>query len=186
MSITTKTGDKGQTSLFSGERVWKDDLRVDAYGTLDELDANIGVAKHYIQEPLIRSQLVDLQNLLFRVMGELASKSKEYVIPICESDVLNITETSRSYEAKMDLKGFVVPGSTKASARLDVCRTLARRAERRVIALSHSEEVSPTILEFCNRLSDFFFILARYVEHLEDAIVYKTKPDLVDCKGDKK
>ena len=185
MSITTKTGDKGQTSLWSGERVWKDDLRVDAYGTLDELDAHIGVAKHFIQQNDILELLIDLQNKLYRVMGQLASKSKEYVIPICISDAEALTDVIREYEARLQLKGFVIPGSTAPSAHLDVCRTIARRAERRVIALSRTEELAPALLEFCNRLSDFFFILARWVEHLEGAIVYKTKPETIDCKGDK-
>ena len=185
MSITTKTGDKGQTSLWSGERVWKDDLRVEAYGTLDELDANIGVAKHFITQDYVLDLLLDLQNKLYRVMGQLASKSKEYVIPICLSDAEAITDVIREYESKLQLKGFVIPGSIVASAHLDVCRTVARRAERRVIALSQVETVDSAVLEFCNRLSDFFFILARWVEHLEGAIVYKTKPDTIDCKGDK-
>jgi len=184
MSITTKTGDRGQTSLWSGERVWKDDLRVDAYGSLDELDAHIGDAKHYVAEPEIKALLVDVQNKLYRVMGQLASKSAEYVIPICLSDAEALTKCIADYEQIVKLKGFVIPGSIPASAKLDICRTIARRAERRVIALSHVEEVPPAVMEFCNRLSDFFFIIARYLEHLSSAIVYKTKPDIIDCKGE--
>ncbi|MDZ4122288.1 MAG: cob(I)yrinic acid a,c-diamide adenosyltransferase [Candidatus Cloacimonadaceae bacterium] len=183
MSITTKTGDKGQTSLWSGERVWKDDLRVDAYGSLDELDAHIGEAKHFVKEPELQQLLIDLQNKLYRVMGQLASKSKEYVIPICQSDADQLTVIIQKYEEIVQLKGFVVPGSILASAKLDICRTIARRAERRLIALSKTETIAPALLEFCNRLSDFFFILARYTEYLENAIVYKTKPDSIDCKG---
>ncbi len=185
MSITTKTGDKGQTSLWSGERVFKDDLRVEAYGSLDELDAHIGDARHVVKQAEVVALLVDIQNKLYRVMGQLASKSKEYVIPICLSDAEEITNIIRNYEAQINLKGFVIPGSIPASAKLDICRTIARRAERRVIALSRAEEVAPAVLEFCNRLSDFFFILARYTEYTEDAIIYKTKPDVIDCKGDK-
>ncbi len=184
MSISTKTGDKGQTSLWSGERVGKDDLRVDAYGTLDELDAHIGEARHYVKQQDIAALLTDVQNKLYRVMGQLASKSKEYVIPICPSDAEALTEQIHAYEQEIGLKGFVIPGSILASAKLDICRTIARRAERRIIALSRHEEVAPAVMEFCNRLSDFFFILARYTEHLEGAIVYKTKPDSIDCKGD--
>ncbi|PKN80658.1 MAG: ATP:cob(I)alamin adenosyltransferase [Candidatus Cloacimonetes bacterium HGW-Cloacimonetes-1] len=184
MSITTKTGDQGQTSLWSGERVWKDDIRVDAYGTLDELDAQIGVAKHYIKQTDILELLLDLQNKLYRVMGQLASRSKEYVVPICISDAEALTNVIREYESRLHLTGFVIPGSTIPSAHLDVCRTIARRAERRVIALSRTEELAPALLEFCNRLSDFFFMMARWVEHLDGAIVYKTKPDMIDCKGD--
>jgi len=186
MSITTKTGDKGQTSLWSGERIWKDDLRVDAYGTLDELDAHVGDARNYITDPEIKNLLIDIQNKLYRVMGQLASKSREYVFPLCKTDVQDLTDTVYKYEQIVDLKGFVIPGSIKSSAKLDICRTIARRAERRIIELSHKEDVPEVILEFCNRLSDFFFILARFVEFKENAIVYKTKPEYPGCEGDKK
>lgn len=184
MSISTKTGDKGQTSLYSGERVWKDDLRVDAYGTLDELDAHIGEAKHLVMDSELKATLIDIQNKLYRVMGQLASKSADYAIPICYSDAEALTSLVHRYEDIVGLKGFVIPGSLPASAKLDVCRTIARRAERRIIALSRTEEVAPELMEFCNRLSDFLYIAARYTEHLENAIVYKTRPEKVDCKGD--
>ncbi len=182
MSITTKTGDKGQTSLFSGERVYKDDARVDAYGSLDELDAHIGEAKHYVPED-IREELIALQNRLFSAMGQLASRGVAYPYPICRADEEYLTGRIRFYEERLQLKGFVVPGSLPGSAKLDICRTIARRAERRVIALSRQEELAPELLGFVNRLSDYFFILARWVEHLSDAIVYKTKPAEPGCNN---
>lgn len=185
MSITTKTGDRGQTSLYSGERVWKDDARVDAYGSIDELDAHIGDAKHLILYPELHDLLIDLQNQLYRVMGELASPGTIYPYPICASDVEEITERIRAFEALTPITGFVIPGSTPASAKLDICRTIARRAERRVISLSRHESVPETILSFVNRLSDYFFIMARHIEHKEGALTYKTKPDSIDCKGDR-
>ena len=160
------------TSLFSGERVYKDDLRVDAYGSLDELDAQIGDAKHLVPEAL-KAELIDIQRQLYRAMGNLASKSGEYPLPLLEADVETLTNRIHDYESKLNLKGFVVPGSLPASAKLDICRTIARRAERRVIALSRVEEVPSAILGFVNRLSDYFFITARWVEDLEGAIVYK-------------
>ena len=83
MSISTKTGDHGQTSLLNGERVWKDDLRVDAYGTLDELDAQISEAAHTIGDPSVLNVIKKLQNDLYRIMGELASTDPDYSIPIC-------------------------------------------------------------------------------------------------------
>ncbi len=181
MSITTKTGDRGQTSLFSGERVYKDDLRVDAYGSLDELDAHIGEAKHLVP-PELKEELIELQNKLFRVMGTLASPSREYPVPICKEDVDALTDRVHYYEDKLNLQGFVVPGSLPESAKLDICRTIARRAERRIIALSRKEEVPEILLSFVNRLSDYFFILARTVEALSGAIVYKTKPAEPGCK----
>ena len=177
MSITTKGGDKGQTSLYSGERVMKSDLRVDSYGTLDELDAFIGEAKHYVEDEEVYHLLIATQNKLYRVMGQLATPSSEYPMPVCESEVDEITQTIRDYEAKVDLKGFVIPGSCPASAKLDICRTIARRAERRVIALSEQAEVPETLMKYINRLSDFFFILARYIEVKQGVLTYKTKTD---------
>lgn len=178
MSITTKGGDGGQTSLYSGERVSKSDLRVDAYGTLDELDAFIGEAKHHISNPDIVTLLIDVQNKLYRVMGQLASPSVEYPLPICPSEVEEITDSIHSFEAKLNLQGFVIPGACLASARLDICRTIVRRAERRVIALSQVSEVPPTLMQYVNRLSDFFFILARTIEDMEGVLTYKTKPNI--------
>lgn len=177
MSITTKGGDKGQTSLYTGERVWKDDLRVDAYGSLDELDAQIGESKHHIQNPGIVEQLISIQNGLYRVMGQLATKGDAYPYPVCAKDVEGLTEIIHSYEAKVPLTGFVVPGSCLPSARLDVCRTVARRAERRIIALSHAEELAPELLGYVNRLSDLFFILARFIEQELGVLTYKSKPE---------
>lgn len=180
MSITTKGGDKGQTSLYTGERVWKDDQRVDAYGTLDELDAFIGEAKHHISSTSIKEILIIVQKNLYRVMGQLATKAGSYPYPLCEKDVDRITDTIRSFEAKLNLKGFVIPGSTIPSAKLDICRTIARRAERRIIALSHSEEVAAEVLGYVNRLSDLFFILARTVEAELGALKYVEKPQ-IEC-----
>jgi cob(I)alamin adenosyltransferase len=172
MSISTKTGDAGQTGLFTGERVWKDDLRVDAYGTLDELDAHIGEAKHVIHDDNLRHLLIDIQQDLYRIMAQLASRNEPYAHPITQTEVEKLTELVYDYEQKMGLKGFVLPGSTAPSAKLDVCRAIARRAERRIVTLSKAEEVPETILQYINRLSDFFFILARWIEWKADAIVY--------------
>ena len=177
MSITTKGGDKGQTSLYSGERVLKSDLRVDAYGTLDELDAFIGEAKHHVDDEEVRTLLIDTQNRLYRVMGQLATPSMEYPMPVCESEVEEIPATIRHFEDYVNLKGFVIPGSCLASARLDICRTVARRAERRVIALSQVADVPETLMKYVNRLSDFFYILARYIEVKQGVLTYKTKPE---------
>jgi len=177
MSITTKGGDKGKTSLYTGERVSKSDLRVEAYGSLDELDAFIGEAKHHVSDAIVLELLLDTQNRLYRVMGELATPDGSYPMPICESEVEEITRTIRDYEESLDLKGFVIPGSSVASARLDICRTVARRAERRVIALAQSSEISAHLLKYVNRLSDFFYILARHLEDKEGVLRYKTKPE---------
>jgi cob(I)alamin adenosyltransferase len=172
MSITTKTGDGGQTSLFSGERVWKDDLRVDAYGTLDELDAHIGEAKHVIHDVNLRHILIDIQKDLYRIMGQLSSKDGSFPNPLKVEEAEKLTELVHDCEHRVNLQGFVLPGSTTQSAKLDVCRTIARRAERRIITLSQKEEVPEAILSYVNRLSDFFFIMARWIEKKDDAITY--------------
>ncbi|MBP7310850.1 MAG: cob(I)yrinic acid a,c-diamide adenosyltransferase, partial [Candidatus Cloacimonetes bacterium] len=164
MSITTKGGDKGQTSLYTGQRVWKDDLRVDAYGTLDELDALIGESRHHIASEEIKQILSGIQKNLYRVMGQLATKDSSYPYPICAVEVEEITTLIRDYEAKLNLKGFVIPGTTIPSAKLDICRTVARRAERRAVALARNEIVPEELMQFINRLSDLFFILARSIE----------------------
>ena len=128
MSITTKTGDGGQTSLYSGQRVWKDELRVDAYGTLDELDAHIGDACHLIEDDELVQSLRGVQNLLYRAMGQLATLGEGFPYPICATDAEQLTSMIHGLEEQTPITGFVIPGSLPASARLDICRTIARRA----------------------------------------------------------
>lgn len=176
MSITTKTGDGGQTSLYSGERVWKDDLRVRAYGALDELDAHLGDARHQIADARALAILLGIQNALYRVMGELATPGGGYPHPVTDVDVEAIGKLILELETATPVTGFVVPGSLPASARLDICRTVARRAEREVVALARAETVSPPLRRFVNRLSDLLFILARSLEAKEGAIRYKQTP----------
>lgn len=181
MSISTKTGDRGQTSLYSGERVSKDDLRVEAYGTLDELDAHIGVAKHLLDDAALRDFLIEVQNTLFRAMGTLASKEQPYPYPLCAQDAEVLTTKVHELEAVVELTGFVVPGSTPASAQMDICRTVARRAERRIIALAAVENVPEAVLQYVNRLSDLLYIIARYLEKRDGKLIYKTKPLNPEC-----
>lgn len=173
MSIVTATGDQGQTSLFSGERVWKDDLRVEAYGCLDELDAHVADARHLVQNSRVREILEQIQNQLGRVMGQLASRSAAFPKAITTADVQEVSSLIRSLEEKTPLHGLVIIGSLPASAKLDICRTIARRAERRIVSLARAESVAEELLQYVNRLSDLFFILARGLEAAEGAIRYK-------------
>lgn len=173
MSISTKTGDKGTTSLWSGERVSKDDHRVEAYGTVDELDSHIGEAKHYVKIEKVKEILEKVQNDLMKVMGELAALSKEYLIPLKNEDIEWLTGLVYEFEQIVQLKGFVIPGNTIQSAKLDICRTIARRAERRVIALSHDSVVDPLVMQYINRLSDLLYIMARAEEKAVGAIKCK-------------
>ena len=165
MSIITKSGDRGKTSLYSGERVYKDDLRVEAYGTLDELNAWIGECRNYLSDLRQKENLLKIQKTLFRCMGQLATKNGTFPDPITNKDVDNITELVYSLEKNLHLKGFVLPGGNSVSAKLDICRTVARRAERKIIALSRKEEIAPELIIYVNRLSDFFFVLARTEEN---------------------
>jgi len=171
-SITTKKGDKGQTSLYSGEGVWKDDLRMEANGTLDELDAYIGDAKHLIGDEAIRQMMSEIQQDLYNIMSELASKHEPRSATITSRDVDKLTELVNKYESLVLLPGFVLPGSIPVSARLDICRTVARRAERRIVSLHRAEPVPAPILQYLNRLSDLLYILARWLEKTQDALVF--------------
>lgn len=168
MKIYTKTGDKGETSLFGGERVKKNNLRINAYGTIDELNAFIGLALTEIKSEEIKTVLLDLQNKLFTVGSDLATpnteknkklnipRTKEEFIKKAESDIDNFTEKLS------ELRNFILPGGSKGSAMLHVCRTISRRAEREIVTLKNSEEVNDNILVFLNRISDLFFVLSRY------------------------
>ena len=116
MSIVTATGDQGQTSLFSGERVWKDDLRVEAYGCLDELDAHVADARHLMQDARVREILEQIQNQLGRVMGQLASRNAAFPKALTTADVQEIRSLTRGLEEKTPLRGLVIIGSLPASA----------------------------------------------------------------------
>jgi len=174
VSISTKTGDKGQTSLWSGERISKDDIRVEAYGTLDELDSHIGEARHFVKIEENRQLLEEIQSILSRVMGELASVQKKFHNPIGLSEVEMLTNQVHKYEEIVKLKGFVLLGNTLQSAKLDVCRTIARRAERRILSLNKDNSVSEFIIAFVNRLSDLLYMMARHEEKAVNALKYKT------------
>lgn len=170
MSITTKTGDQGETGLWSGQRIPKDDLRVDCYGTLDELNSFMGEAKHYVKSAEVLQIIEQAQKDLFKVAGELATKEIEFFDPVTEKEIDLMTTIIHDFEAKVELSGFVLPGSTIQSAKLDICRTIARRAERKIIALSRREKIPATLLIYVNRLSDLLYMMARFEEKLQDKI----------------
>jgi ATP:cob(I)alamin adenosyltransferase len=171
MSISTKTGDDGQTGLYSGERIDKDSQRVEAYGTIDELNSFIGEVKHYVCHD-VKIILEDIQNDLFHIAAELASVSKAYSHPISQKEVDKITATIYHYEDILQLKGFVILGSILVSGKLDICRAVSRRAERRILSLAKNEHVDSNLKKYMNRLSDLIFIIARYEEHLSGKISY--------------
>jgi len=172
MGIVTKTGDDGSTGLWSGERVPKDDPRVEAYGCVDELSSFLGLARQAARLPETAEAIDGIQRDLVRVAGELASAGKAFRRPIAESDADAVAAAIEALEARVPLKGFVLPGRTEASARLDVARAVCRRAERRIVALSRGVEVGGPLRRYMNRLSDYLFMLARSEEAAEGKIAY--------------
>jgi len=169
MSISTKGGDKGKTSLWSGERVAKTHARVEAYGTIDELNSHLGEARHYVKLERVEKIIEEIQHDLFKVGGELAS-TKEFKYPITEEHVERITELVYELEKEFKFEGFVVPGMTIQSAKLDVARTIARRGERRILSLDTLVEVGAGVKKYINRLSDLIYLLAR-VEEKEEGML---------------
>lgn len=166
MKIYTKTGDKGQTSLYDGTRIDKDSLRVESYGTVDELNSSIGFAIKFVEDDSIKESLKKIQTRLFFVAGELATiEEGKYIYKVREEDILALEKIIDDYIPKITGGDkFIVPGSSKAAAALHVSRTICRRAERRIISLKRHEEVSDILLKFVNRLSDVLYTYARYSE----------------------
>lgn len=160
MSVTTKGGDRGQTSLFSGERLPKDDIRIEALGTGDELVSNLGELKFRI--PQYKDTIERIQRNIFTINSHCADTGGEKFIP-AEQEIVFLEEFIYAGEKILGLKGFVIPSENAEAAKADVCRTVCRRFERRLISLSACANVNPVVLKYVNRLSDFLFILARLV-----------------------
>ncbi len=164
--VYTKTGDDGTTGLVGGTRVKKYDARLEAYGTVDELNASIGVIRSYEIPKDIIQILIQIQNKLFNIGSRLASDEKgdEFTsgLSITEKDI-NLLETSiDSFEEKLPaLTEFVLPGGDLSVAQCHVARTVCRRAERRVLEFSEIYTVQNETIKYLNRLSDFLFVLAR-------------------------
>jgi cob(I)alamin adenosyltransferase len=164
--VYTRTGDEGQTSLVGGARVSKASLRVDAYGDVDELNCVIGLSRARTTDPEIDEVLGVIQNDLFTLGGDLASPSEIEVPRIGEHFTKNLEELADRFLAGLEpLREFILPGGAEAGAVLHLARTVARRAERRAVALSEIEQLNPETIVYLNRLSDLLFILARVVNH---------------------
>jgi cob(I)alamin adenosyltransferase len=160
--VYTRGGDAGETSLVGGERVSKASPRVDSYGDVDELNSVIGLARAKLQDSEVDDTLGIIQNDLFTVAADLASPPNVEVPRVGEPFINSLESMSDRYNAELGpLKEFVLPGGCEAGALLHLARTVARRAERRVVALAALEEVNPQVVVYLNRLSDLLFILAR-------------------------
>ncbi|MEX2528126.1 MAG: cob(I)yrinic acid a,c-diamide adenosyltransferase [Gemmatimonadota bacterium] len=176
MKIYTRTGDKGQTALFGGGRVSKDHLRVEAYGTVDELNSVLGVALPHIQAPASRKRLERIQHDLFVLGSHLATPAPETGrgspnLPALPGPRIAAMEAwmDEAEEALPPLKQFILPGGSQGAAALHLGRTVCRRAERTVVVLARTEAVDPFLGTYLNRLSDLLFMLAR-VENFHSGI----------------
>lgn len=170
MPITTKTGDKGITGIFTGERLAKFSPIIEANGAIDEASSFLGEAKHYIGDEELRAIVEKIQVDLYSLMAEIASKGKYKNIG--KGEVEWMESLIKKFESEVQLKAFVIPGSTIASAKLDVCRTVVRRAERKVARLLLEYGFGEDALKYLNRLGDLLFIMARYVEWKEGKLKY--------------
>ncbi|HLR80754.1 MAG TPA: cob(I)yrinic acid a,c-diamide adenosyltransferase [Bacillota bacterium] len=167
MKIYTRTGDKGQTGIIGG-RVDKDDIRVEAYGTVDELNSFVGQAIVELDEQTFSDVLEDLEKIqheLFDCGGDLASVSKKRPLKLTEDAITYLEERiDEMTEETPDIERFILPGGAKPAASIHIARTITRRAERHVVRLLKQDEtVPPVTLQYLNRLSDYFFALARVI-----------------------
>jgi len=179
MKIYTKTGDKGDTSLFGGQRVPKDALRIEAYGTVDELNSVLGLALSESTNLDIREILTSIQTRLFEVGADLAtprSVEKKQVRRVEPRDVQQLEKIIDTLERELKpLKSFILPGGSGAASKLHFARTVCRRAERVVVRLSRNEDIGEAIIMYLNRLSDLLFVLARYTNSISKVPEVKWK-----------
>jgi cob(I)alamin adenosyltransferase len=172
MSIATRTGDMGKTGLMYGRRVDKFDLRVETYGTVDELNAALGMARAHAELALVKTELLLIQKQLVALMGELAvapDDAKRYEqdkYPKLGPEMLRHLDdlVAQIERKKIKFEGWATPGASVASAALDVARTVCRRAERLVARLAAANEIDLLVIKYLNRLSDLLWLMARYTE----------------------
>ena len=165
--IYTKTGDRGETALGDGTRVLKTSLRVDSYGNVDELNSVLGLAHHHSRSPL-KDMIMAIQNDLFDLGADLCvpevqgQESDHPPLRVVEDQVLRLeNEIDRANRKLEPLRSFILPGGSLLASCLHQCRTVCRRAERQVVALSNEATVNPLAIQYLNRLSDWLFVMAR-------------------------
>ena len=166
MSIYTKTGDDGTTGLYTGERVSKDSLRVQVYGTIDEANSALAMSRAFAKDPDVKLKIYKLQKLMPLLMADLASLNQP---PMIKSEhIAELEADIDAMEAALPpLRAFVIPGDSQAGAFLDLARTITRRAERLFLTLSKSEQTHEVDALFLNRLSDYCFMLMRLEDKVE-------------------
>lgn len=169
MKIYTKKGDKGETSLIGGSRVKKSHARLHAYGTVDELNSYVGLLRDYIEDKSILNELLEIQDRLF-TLGSLlaATPDSKMVLPsLVETDLKTLETSIDTMNEKLpEMRSFVLPGGHKIVSLCHITRTICRRAERWTIAVNEDDMVPQLIPAYLNRLSDYFFVLARYMSNI--------------------
>ena len=167
MKIYTKGGDKGTTALFGGTRLPKHHIRIESYGSVDELNSFIGLVRDHVKEATLRATLKSIQETLFTVGSHLAadpSKDNLWLPDIKDSEVELLEKGIDAMQDTLEpLKNFILPGGHPVVSHCHVVRCVCRRAERNVVALSELETVPPILIQYLNRLSDYFFVLARFL-----------------------
>lgn len=174
LKIYTKTGDSGNTSLIGGTKVSKSNIRIESYGTVDELNSWIGVVSDHTTNLNLRQTLKEIQDRLFTIGSSLAcdpAKEPKLKIPdLHESDVTFLEEEiDRMNEVLPEMKSFILPGGLPAVSFAHVARCVCRRAERICVAMQQEESVEPLIIKYLNRLSDYLFVAARFIGHINGA-----------------
>jgi len=170
VKVYTKSGDKGSTSLVSGRRVSKDEILLEAYGTVDELNSFVGLLGAENLEKALSEQLIMIQNQLFNIGSLLAKDGYEIEdYPTIEEDNISYIESwiDKMTEPLQPLTTFILPSGSRAIALAHVCRTVCRRAERRVVACEDHIDIKDRIVRYLNRLSDYFFTCSRYIAHCD-------------------
>lgn len=175
MKIYTRTGDTGQTSLLGGTRVPKDSLRIETYGTFDELNSHLGLLRDHTRGAY-DELLKPVQSTLFSLGSRLASGSEEqadrFKVPqVTDADITALEEEMDRMDRELpEMRNFILPGGDLGASQAHVCRTICRRAERSAVALAREEAVPEIIVRYLNRLSDLLFVLSRYIAHRQGVI----------------
>lgn len=168
--VYTRTGDKGETSLVGGVRIKKSDIRLEAYGTVDELSAQLGMLVSMMEAGEERQMVVRVQNILFNVCTHLATdQSQTPLYPsarVPEEEVARLEERVNLLMKQLpERQGFILPGGCPAACQAHICRTVCRRAERRIAALAEVATVGTEVQQYVNRLSDYLFVLAKIINY---------------------
>lgn len=196
--VYTRTGDRGETALVGGKRVAKDSPRIDAYGTVDELNSIVGLARVFNEENLdagdghqfLDTVLCQIQDELFDVGGELATPAEAFqegMYQIGKDQIERLEKWIDQCQKDLEpLKSFILPGGGRIGAYLHQSRTVCRRAEREVLRLSRQEEINPRVLQYLNRLSDLFFVLSRWIAKQSGEPEYLWQRGLIEKGKSKK